>query len=84
MPFTTIVSYIYYQHAQTFCHNIHKTPHISENMTIWPHDSTKKTGWGHNEEPITDPCEIFSSTLNMHHRTLIIQLPTKQLNPSHK
>ena len=83
MPFTTIVLYIYYQHAQTFFHNIHKTPHISENMTIWPRNSTKETGWGNIEVPITAPREILLSPFNIHPSILILKRPTKQLNPSH-
>ena len=42
-----------------------KTPHIYENMKIWPCDSTKETGWVHTGESATAPREIFSSTLNM-------------------
>ena len=36
-----------------------KAPHISENMTIWPHDSTKYNGWGQIDLPGTAPRELF-------------------------
>ena len=51
-------------------------------MEIWPCNSTEDTGWGHTGEPTTVPCEIFSSTLNIHRSTLIIKRPKKQLNPN--
>ena len=44
MPFTTIFTYVYYQNAKHFITTFIKTPHIYENKTIWPHDSTKETG----------------------------------------
>ena len=60
-----------------------KNPHISENMTIWPRNSNEQTGWGHTGEPATVSRNIFSSTINMHHCTLILQCPTKRLKNSH-
>ena len=61
-----------------------KTPHIYENMTIWPRGFTEETVWGNTEESRTTPHEIFSNTLNMHRRILLIHRPTKILNPSHE
>ena len=77
MTSTTIFTYVYYQHTQLFFTTFIKTPHIHENMTIWPHDSTKDTGWGHTREPATAPIGIFLSPLNMNCCTFIIQFPTK-------
>ena len=45
-------------------------------MTSWPQYYTKDNGWGHNA-----PCEIFLSTINMNRLILILNCPTKQLNP---
>ena len=60
-----------------------KTPRIYEKMTIWPRNSTQETGWVNTKEPRTAPPEIFSDHLNMHRRTLLLQRPTKWLNPLH-
>ena len=52
-------------------------------MKIWPHDSTKETGWGSTKVPEPVPHEIFSSPPNMHCFTLILKSPTKELKPMH-
>ena len=83
MPFTNIFTYIYHQHAKTFVTTFIKTPHISENMTIWSRDSTKDTKWGNTEKPRTSSCKILSNTLNMNRFTRLLQLPTKQLKTLH-
>ena len=83
MTFNTIFTYVYHQHAQIFCHNIHKTSYILENMIIWKQDYTKETIWGHTGEPATSIHEIFLSLPNIRQRTLFLQFPTKQLNPLH-
>ena len=48
-------------------------------MKIWPHDSTKETGWGSTKVPEPVPHEIFSSPPNMNCCTLIMQRPEKPL-----
>ena len=52
-------------------------------MTIWPHDSTKETGWRNTEEPRTSCSEIFSTTNNIPRITRLLQIPIKQLKPFH-
>ena len=49
---------------------------ISETMRTRQRDSTKETGWGHNEEPEPAPHEIYSLNPNMHDNTLILQRST--------
>ena len=51
-------------------------------MTIWPRNYTKETGWVHTGEPATAPREKFLYSLNMHWHKIILQLPTKWLNPT--
>ena len=82
MPFTTILCK-YISSKPIFFTKFIKTPHVYENMIIWPRNSTKNTGWGNIEVPRTAPRGIFLSPLNIHCRILLIQRPTKQLNPSH-
>ena len=84
MPFTTIFTYVYHHHAKTIVTTFIKTPHISENVTIWPRNYTKDTWWENTEEPRTIPCEIFSAPLNMHHLTILLKSPTKLLDPLHE
>ena len=63
----------YYRGGFSLClAGIHKTPHIYENMVIWPHDSTKDTRWKHSGKSATAPCEIFSSPIDMHRHTRIL------------
>ena len=83
MTFTTIFTYVYHQHTIVFFPTLIKTPHIYENMTIFPRDSTKDTGWGNTEELRTAPREIFLAFLNMHRRTLLLHRPTKLFKSSH-
>ena len=83
MPFTTIFTYVYHQHAQIFCHNIHKnSSHLwkHDNLATWLYQRDRMV---HTREPETAPHEIFLSHLNMHRRTNIIQRPIKRLKPSH-
>ena len=75
--------YVYHQHAKHFVPTFIKTPHVSENMTIWPCGSFEETILGNTKEPRTVPNEIFLDTLNMRHRTILLQRPTKLLNPLH-
>ena len=63
---------VYHQHAQFVFTTFIKILTISENMKIWPRDSTKETRWGHTGEPAPEPHEIFSSPTNMHRCTLIL------------
>ena len=83
MSFNTIFTYVYHTYAQTFCHNIYKNSSQSQKMTIWPHSSTKETGWGHIGETETALCEILLYTLSMHRRTVIIKCTKKRLRYSH-
>ena len=77
MPFTTILHTSIISTHKCFVTTFIKTPHIYENMTIWPRDYNEETRWGHTGEPETAPREIFLSPLNMHHCTLIMEHPTK-------
>ena len=53
-------------------------------MTIWKHNSTKETGWGHCEEPEPHtPHVMYLLFPNMHLRILIIQSPKKRIKPMH-
>ena len=81
ISFATIFTYIYHQHLKKIVTIFIKTPHVPENMTIWPRDFTKETGWVNNEEPRTDPREIFLDPLNMHRHTTLLKFTKKQLNP---
>ena len=83
IPFNIIFTYVYHQHTKHFVTTFIKYSHISENMTIWPRNSTKEKVWRNTKEPRTAYCEIFSAPLNMNRRTIILQRPKKQLNPTH-
>ena len=52
-------------------------------MKILSPNYIKETGWGHYDQPEPTPREIFLSPPNMHHRAIILQRPTKLLNPTH-
>ena len=80
MPFTTILCKSISSKIIFFTKFI-KTPHVYENMKIWPRNSTKETGWGNNEEPGNESHEMFSYPLNMPRFTLLPQRATKQLMP---
>ena len=77
MPITTICMYAYHHHAKAFVTTFIKTPHICENMKIWPHVYTKETGWVNINKPGTTPCELLSAPPYMHRRKIILQCPTK-------
>ena len=81
MTFTTIFTYAYHQHAKHFVTKFIKTPHIYENIAIWPRDYTKETVWGNIKEPRTTFREIFLDTLSMPWITLLLKRPTKILKP---
>ena len=83
MPFTNISTYVYHQNAKHSVTITIKTPHISEDRTIWPRYYNEETRWRNTKEPITAPREIFLANLNIFRHTLILQFPTKQLNPLH-
>ena len=78
-----IFTYVFHQHAQKICCKIYlKLLTISKNITICPRDSTEETGWGHCGKPEPAPHEIFLSPPDMHHHTLILQRPRKNLSPN--
>ena len=81
MTFTEIYTYDYRNHANTFCHILHKNLHISKNMTT-PRDFNKNTGWGrdNNNKYLR---EFFASLLITHCLTSNLQRHSNQLKPSH-
>ena len=52
-------TYVYHHNAHFFVTNLYKLLTISEFMKIWPHNSTKETGWGDCNQPKPTTCEIL-------------------------